>query len=69
MPLEHACRAGGISWPLQVALMGLKNVQIRLGKQDRPALDQRKRGRPAYEIVDGDALCDVWRNPGIVLAR
>lgn len=52
-----------------VALMGLRNVNVRLGKQEQPALDSRKRGRTAYEILNGAALCEAWPTPGTVLTR
>ena len=52
-----------------VALLGLRNVNVRLSRQERPAPVGRKRGRPAYEILNGAALCDAWPTPGTVLAR
>lgn len=52
-----------------VSLLALRNVNVRLSKQDQPAPVGRKRGRPAYEILNGAALCDAWPTPGTVLAR
>ena len=49
--------------------MGLRSVNIRLGKQERPAPAGRKRGRPEYEVLNGAALCEAWPTPGTVLAR
>ena len=49
--------------------MGLRNVNVRLGKQEQPAPDSRKLGRTAYEILNGAALCEAWSPPGTVLTR
>lgn len=54
-----------------VALLGMRNVTVRLSKTEDPSVptDGRKRKRAVHEVIHGDVLCDAWPTVGTAFCR